>query len=157
MLPAETVFRDIAAVLPGSGVRVATDDDIWVKTNEPATARKESSYWTQSSATSSVGESSLVTKVSNHRHRWSEISSQPTIETGLSIHKSLPILSRNNSSNFKSLWTKFSDSYSERRAPILALQTYLGGTDRPIDELNGARGNQTEGSCSWIEVHDGFQ
>jgi hypothetical protein len=45
----------------------------------------------------------------------------------------------------------------EERLQISALQTYLGVTDRPIDELNNEQDNQTVGSCSWIEDRDSFQ
>jgi hypothetical protein len=45
----------------------------------------------------------------------------------------------------------------EEQLQIAALQTYLGVTDRPIDELNNEQDNQTAGSCSWIETREGFQ
>jgi WD40 repeat protein len=45
----------------------------------------------------------------------------------------------------------------EERLQIAALQTYLGVTDRPIDELNNEQDNHTTGSCSWIEIREGFQ
>jgi WD40 repeat protein len=46
---------------------------------------------------------------------------------------------------------------NEERLQISTLQTYLGVTDKPIDELNNEQHNQTEGSCSWIEKRDGFR
>jgi WD40 repeat protein len=45
----------------------------------------------------------------------------------------------------------------EERFQISALQTYLGVTDRPIDELNNEQDNQVSGSCSWIEDRGSFR
>ncbi|KAF2131995.1 hypothetical protein P153DRAFT_310495 [Dothidotthia symphoricarpi CBS 119687] len=45
----------------------------------------------------------------------------------------------------------------EEQFQISTLQTYLGVTDKPTDELNNEQDSQTRGSCSWIEKRSGFQ
>jgi hypothetical protein len=109
MLPAETVFRDIVAVLPGSGVRVATDDDSSAYTDKPA-SEKKISQWTRSSSTSSVGESSIVTMSSSYRYRSNEPSSQPTSRTSFSLRRGpFSYTSRNKSNLVTTPSAKFSD------------------------------------------------